>query len=252
MAQISATINSASLGFHTHIQAIIPLNEAPGKKVLYLLHGLSDDCTAWCRMTRIYHYAMHNNYAVIMPEVQRSFYTDMAHGSQYLTYVTQELPAICEKLFNIKHTRENTFVAGLSMGGYGAAKCALTRPDFYAACAALSGAMDMKGRVGANKDSDPPIFPELKAILGEALIYPDKDDLFYLADKAASLTEKPRMLIICGDNDFLLDDNHRFDAHLKSLNYGHTYIEWPGDHNWDFWELCLPEAFKFFASDAVL
>jgi len=246
MAQISATIRSESLGFHTHIQAIIPLGETPATKVLYLLHGLSDDCTGWCRMTRIYEYAMHNNYTVIMPEVQRSFYSDMAHGSQYLTYITRELPKTCERLFNIRHTRENTFVAGLSMGGYGAAKCALTRPDFYAACAALSGAMDMKGRIEASKKEGKPLLPETKAILGESLEFPDKDDLFYLADKAAKLADKPRMLIICGSEDFLIDDNHRYDAHLKSLNYGHTYIEWPGEHTWDFWEKCLPESFKFF------
>jgi len=249
MAQISATFRSVSLGFNTHIQAIIPLNDTP--KVLYLLHGLSDDSTAWCRMTRIYHYAMQNNYMVIMPEVQRSFYSNMTHGSQYLTYVTQELPEICEKLFNIRHTRENTFVAGLSMGGYGAAKCALTRPDFYTACGAFSGAMDMKRRVETSKKEGQSLMPETKAILGESLDYPDSDDLFYLANKATKLDKKPRMLIICGDKDFLLDDNHRFDAHLKTLNYGHTYIEWPGEHTWDFWEKCLPETFKFFENESM-
>jgi len=250
MAQISASIKSASLGFQTHVQVIIPQNEVPTTKVLYLLHGLSDDCTAWCRMTRIYAYAMQNNYIVIMPEVQRSFYSDMTYGSQYLTYVTKELPEFCERLFNIRHTRENTFVAGLSMGGYGAAKCALTRPDFYVACAALSGAMDMKGRVEKSKNNKEPLYPELKAIIGENLIYPDNEDLFYLADKAVEEAIKPRMLIICGKEDFLLEDNHRFDAHLKTLNYGHTYIEWPGEHTWDFWEKCLPETFKFFEGTA--
>ena len=248
MSQISAQIMSASLGFRTHLEVIIPQNEAPATKVLYLLHGLSDDCTAWCRQTRIYDYACQNNYIVIMPEVQRSFYSDMAHGSQYLTYVTKELPEICERLFNIRHTRENTYVAGLSMGGYGAAKCALTRPEFYVACAGFSGAMDMKGRVETTKNDDQLMLPEMKAILGESLIYPDKDDLFYLADQAAKLAQKPRMLVICGDADFLIEDNRRFDAHLKTLNYGHTYLEWPGEHTWCFWEKCLPETFKFFES----
>ncbi|MCL2528542.1 MAG: esterase family protein [Defluviitaleaceae bacterium] len=250
MAQISASINSKSLGFNTHLQVIIPQRftdtEAPEQKILYLLHGLSDNCTAWCRRTRIYEYAEKNNFVVIMPEVQRSFYADMTHGSQYFTYVTEELPQICENLFNIHHTQEKTYVAGLSMGGYGAAKCALSKPDFYAAAASFSGAMDMKARVAATKDSDPPVFPEVRAILGESLVYPDHDDLFYLATDAAKLAVKPKMLITCGTEDFLLDDNRRFDAHMKALDYGHTYKEWPGQHTWDFWEECLPLAFEFF------
>ncbi|MCL2571962.1 MAG: esterase family protein [Defluviitaleaceae bacterium] len=255
MAQISTSVRSASLGFVTHLQVIIPFNpekpEAPVDKVLYLLHGLSDDCTAWCRQTRVYHYAVKHNYMVVMPEVQRSFYSDMAHGSKYLTYVTKELPQIIEKLFNFRHTKGNTFVAGLSMGGYGAAKCALTRPDFYAACGSFSGAMDMRARTEASKDMVPPPFPELKAILGESLVYPDNADLFFLADRVAKLEEKPRMFITCGDADFLLDDNRRFDAHLKALDYGHTYMEWPGEHVWPFWEECLPLAFDFFENNVV-
>jgi len=254
MAQISASIRSQALGFMTHIQVIIPQQhenpQAPNEKILYLLHGLSDDSTAWCRRTRIYEYAEKNNYMVVMPEVQRSFYSDMAYGSKYFTYVTEELPAICEKLFNIRHKRENTFVAGLSMGGYGAAKCALSRPEFYAAAACFSGAMDMKARIEESKSNPQPLFPETKAILGEELNFPDAADLFYLAREANKSSTKPRMFITCGDADFLLEDNRRFDAHLTALNYGHTYKEWPGDHSWPFWEECLPLAFEFFEAQA--
>ena len=247
MAQISANFKSEALGFHSHIEVIFPFHDPAAAKVLYLLHGLSDNCTSWTRMTRIYHYAMSNNFIVVMPEVQRSFYADMVHGSKYFTYVTEELPQICEKIFNIHHTRDKTFVAGLSMGGYGAAKCALAKPEFYAACASFSGAMDMKARVEAAKtSSNPLVFSEIKAILGEDMIYPDNTDLFYLATEAAKLATKPKMLVTCGDDDFLLDDNRRFDAHMQALNYGHTYKEWPGQHTWDFWEECLPLAFEFF------
>ena len=249
MAQLSMTIGSDVLGFHTHVEVIIPQQSAdipPAEKVLYLLHGLSDDCTVWSRMTRIYQYAKQNNYIVIMPEVQRSFYSDMAHGSKYFTYVTRELPETCERLLNLRHTRENTFVAGLSMGGYGAVKCGLSRPEFYTACASFSGAVDMKSRVEESKQMDPPPVPELAAILGEGLVYPDDADLFFLAEKAVKLPDKPRVLLTCGHKDFLIEDNRRFDAHMRALNYGHTYMEWPGEHTWDFWEDCLPLVFDFF------
>jgi len=248
MAQMSMVVSSKSLGMHTHLEVIFP-EHMDNPKVLYLLHGLSDNCTSWNRMTRIYHYAMTHGYAVFMPEVQRSFYSDMAHGSQYLTYVTRELPEFVEKIFNIKHKKESTFVAGLSMGGYGAAKCGLTRPEFYAAIASFSGAVDMKNRTEDYKDMDPHPVPEMWAILGDVDAYPDKDDLFFLANKVAKLPDRPRLLMTCGDKDFLLEDNRRFDAHLQSLNYGHTYMESPGDHNWDFWEAGLPMTFEFFGEE---
>jgi len=248
MAQMTMNIGSKSLGFHTHLEVIFP-EQIENPKILYLLHGLSDNCTAWGRMTRIYHYAMTHGYVVFMPEVQRSFYSDMAYGSQYLTFVTQELPELIEKVFNIKHTKEKTFVAGLSMGGYGATKCGLTRPDFYAAIASFSGVMDMKKRTEDIKTQDPHPIPEVYAILGDVDKYPDKEDLFFLASQAAKLPDRPRLLMTCGDMDFLLEDNRRFDSHLQSLNYGHTYKESPGDHNWDFWEEGLPMTFDFFGEE---
>jgi len=248
VSHLSATIKSAALRFDTHIEVIFPWEsaEAPVKKILYLLHGLSDNCTAWLYKTRIAKYARENQYMVVMPEVQRSFYSDMAHGSKYFAYVSRELPEICEKIFNIKHTRENTFVAGLSMGGYGAMKCALARPDFYAATASFSGALDMKTRVEMAKQPGQNQYPEMTAILGEGLIIPDASDLFYLAREAVKLPIRPRVLVACGETDQLLEDNRRFTAHMQVLNYDHRYMEWPGRHNWDFWEECLPLAFDFF------
>ena len=247
MAHLSATIFSNALGFNTHIEVIIPQAAAPVEKVLYLLHGLSDNSTVWLHRTRIMQYAEQYGYMVVMPEVQRSFYTDMAHGSKYYTYVANELPEICEQLFNIRHKRDKTFVAGLSMGGYGAAKFGLSRPDFYAACASLSGAVDMRWRVeSVNAEEFLGKIPEMPAILGAGLCIQEKDDLFYLAKNAAKLADRPKLLMTCGVQDFLLEDNRRFDAHLKTLDYGHTYMEWPGDHTWDYWEECLPIVFDFF------
>ena len=249
MAHLSTSIKSGALGFNTHLEVIIPQeteNPVPVEKVLYLLHGLSDNCTAWLYRTRITEYAEQNGYMVVMPEVQRSFYSNMAHGSRYYDYVTKELPEICERLFNLRHVREKTFVAGLSMGGYGAMRCGLGRPDFYAACASFSGAVDMKTRFAEVQHSAQRPLPELVAILGEKLEFPESVDTFALANNVAKLPQKPRVLITCGDGDSLLDDNRRFDAHLKSLNYGHTYMEWTGVHDWKFWEECLPLAFDFF------
>ena len=260
MAHISAMIHPASLGFKTRIEVAFPQHPkptvpkdsplyheppAPPDKILYLLHGLSDDVTAWVRNTRICSYAEERGYIVIMPEVQRSFYSDMKYGSDYFTYVSEELPQICEEMFNIKHVRERTFVAGLSMGGYGAVKCGLSRPDFYAACAGFSGALDVNVVKVANEGG---WYNEMNAVFGEGGEIPDNADLFKLADKMAKLpkNEQARILVTCGDEDFLIEANRKFDRHVRDLPVDYEYREWAGVHNWKFWEECLPVAFGFF------
>ena len=120
--------------------------------------------------------------AVIMPEVQRSFYCDMTNGPRYFTYIVDELPALCQRLFRVSARREDNFVAGLSMGGYGAMKAALSRPERYAAAASFSGAVDVAARL----DSHPDIF---QATCGGTLRA--EDDLFRLAEKTAG--ERPRL-----------------------------------------------------------
>ena len=108
--------------------------------VLYLLHGLSDDDTIWLRRTSIERYAAPLGLAVVMPQVHRSFYADQAYGGRYWTFLTEELPELVGSLFRVSDRREDTFVAGLSMGGYGALKWALRQPERFAAAASLSGA----------------------------------------------------------------------------------------------------------------
>ena len=111
--------------------------------VLYLLHGMSDDHTIWQRRTSIERYASDYGIAVVMPTTQLGWYTDMHIGYKWWTYISKELPAICRSFFPyMSDKREDTFAAGLSMGGYGALKCGLLAPDTFGAVASLSGGVD--------------------------------------------------------------------------------------------------------------
>src|SRR4051794_31374605 len=118
---------------------------AAGFPVLYLLHGLSDDATGWLRYSSIERYAEEVGLAVVMPQVQRSFYADEVHGERYWTFLSEELPGIVGSFFNVSPRREDTFVAGLSMGGYGALKWALRQPHRVAAAASPSRGLDVVG-----------------------------------------------------------------------------------------------------------
>ena len=154
MAFIQCDFGSYALGMACSMNVILPqkVNMQIGMKgvagegkhpTLFLLHGLSDDHTIWMRRTSIERYVAPLGLAVVMPNVHRSFYTDMAMGGKYWTFVSEELPRVARSLFHLSDKREDNFVAGLSMGGYGAMKMGLRKPEMFAAAASLSGVMDI-------------------------------------------------------------------------------------------------------------
>jgi S-formylglutathione hydrolase FrmB len=106
----------------------IPVRE---RKVLYLLHGLSDDASAWQRYTFIETLANAYGLVVVMPSAGRSFYTDQPNGQNYFSYLMEELPQYLADVFNLIPRREDTLIAGISMGGYGAFKAAFFVPGTF-------------------------------------------------------------------------------------------------------------------------
>ena len=196
--------------------------------LLYLLHGLSDDATAWQRYTGVERYAAEAGLAVVMPQVGRSFYADEAHGGAYWTFLSEELPSVVQSFFRVSDRREDTFVAGLSMGGYGALKWALHQPHRFAAAASMSGALDL---VALSQAPDPREFVER---VYDGHVGPD-DDLFALLE-AAEVDTLPSLYVGCGTEDQLYDMNVRFvdqavaDGVDVQVDFG------PGEHEWGLWD----------------
>src|SRR5215211_49897 len=140
----------------------------PHYRTLYLLHGRTDDHTAWQRQTSIERYVEGLNLVVVMPAVHLSFYTDMAHGGKYWQFISEEVPTLVRELFSLSSDRKDNFVAGLSMGGYGAFKMALTHPDRFAAAASLSGAVDLNEvvRVKKSEPGNKAWLEEMRTVFG--------------------------------------------------------------------------------------
>lgn len=208
---------------------------------LYLLHGLSDDHTAWLRQTSIERYANARGIAVVMPAVNRSFYTDMSHGAKYWTFVSEELPKLARSFFPLSPLREHNYVAGLSMGGYGAMKLALSFPDRFAAAASLSGAVDINRLRAENFDGDMHlVFSDSAAVPGSSA------DLFALAEKVVKEQTIPKLYQCCGTEDFLYADNIRFRDHCRSLELPMHYEEEPGDHEWGYWDRKIERVLDWF------
>jgi S-formylglutathione hydrolase FrmB len=220
-------------------QVEIKSKRKPKYRTLYLLHGHSDDHTAWQRWTSIERYVEGLNLVVVMPAVHVSFYNDMAYGGQYWQFISEEVPAVVRDMFSLSSAREDNFVAGLSMGGYGAFKLALTYPDRFAAAASLSGALDIQAVVSEKKD-DPlnkAWLVQMRNVFGDLEKVPgSKHDLFVLAKRAAKAPVKPRLYQCCGTEDFLYADNVRFRDAIRQLPLDLTYEEGPGEHTWAYWD----------------
>jgi putative tributyrin esterase len=248
MALMHVNFFSQALGLCVSADVLLPQPPAPRDwnspawperkhQVLWLLHGMSDDHTIWQRRTSIERYVDPLGLAVVMPAVDLSWYTDMAHGNRYGTYVSEELPSIMRSFFPLSDRREDNFVAGLSMGGYGALKLALTHPERYAAAASLSGATDIARE--AAEANDPAWADFLRRIFGDDLktVAGSRHDLFHLAGQvAASAGPKPRLYQCCGTEDFLYQANLRFRDHVRQLGLDLTYEEGPGTHEWGYWD----------------
>ncbi|MBB3113486.1 S-formylglutathione hydrolase FrmB [Paenibacillus phyllosphaerae] len=251
MALIQCDFYSETLGLSTSMNVILPQQTVTqigmdstagtGKfPVLYLLHGLSDDHTIWLRRTSIERYAAAYGIAIVMPAVHRSFYTDMKHGYNYWTFVSEELPAIARSFFPLSDRREDNFVAGLSMGGYGAFKLGLRCPDRYAAAASLSGAMDMNHFYTHFKTEFERIFGTKDTFTGS------QDDLFALAAQLAkSDAKRPALYQCCGTEDFLYEDNVKFRDYLRQHQIDVTYEEEPGEHEWGYWDMKIKRVLEW-------
>jgi putative tributyrin esterase len=253
MALVRCDFFSDVLGLSTSMTVVLPqatssqigMTGAAGRgdaPVLYLLHGLSDDATIWLRRTSIERYAAPLGLAVVMPQAGRSFYTDEAHGNRYWTFLSEELPAVARSFFHLSDRREDTFVAGLSMGGYGAVKWALRHPDRFAAAATLSGAVDV---VGLERLEHEPEREKLwHTIFGGRPTEGTDDDLFHLLD-TVDPARAPRLYVGCGTGDRLLAHNERFRDAARARGFDVTDDFRPGEHEWGLWDATIQDVLRW-------
>lgn len=245
MAVFHGSIYSKLMEMDTGLTVFLPdcpKNPQREYPVLYLLHGLEDNHDCWLQRTQIERYAAAHDLIVIMPEVQRSYYTDMTYGLPYFTYISEELPSICQGMFPITKDPHKTYIAGLSMGGYGALKCAFRHPEKYGACASFSGAVDIRkaienGTWALTKG-------ETFAVFGNRL-NPD-DDLRQLTAKVVKEKKSlPFIYITCGLSDPLYDANADLRKQMDFLHIPYVYEEWAGGHEWPFWDKSIQMFIKF-------
>lgn len=210
-------------------------------KTLYLLHGWDGNHEDWLQGTRIAELANQYQIAVIMPSGENSFYVDHPNGNDYGKFIGEELVTETRRMFNLSKRKEDTFIGGLSMGGYGALRNGLFYPDTFSKIIAFSSkilsrsAGDVVDEVGRG---------QLQAIIGHTFAeMPIEMDLAALAEKALLLKDdKPAIYLACGIEDFLANENQAYHEFLDQLQYPHEYLTAPGEHNWRFWDYWIEKA----------
>lgn len=255
MAMIQCNFFSETLGLSTSMTVILP--QQTTKQVgmsnvvsrdrhptLWLLHGGSDDDTIWMRRTSIERYVAPLGLAVVMPQVHFSFYTDMAYGGRYGTFLMDELPQLARSFFPLSDEREDNFVAGLSMGGYGAFKWALSRPNQIAAAAGMSTANFATMNWGDQR----PDF--LKLVYGDAPQEGTNNDLFHLIGKCDHTADlKPKFYQNCGKEDFLYSPNLELKSAFERSGLDYMYSEETGVHDWAFWDKTIQDVLEWLPLD---
>ncbi len=252
MAWLQVSFFSTSLGRSVPLNVLLPQPmQMPGMpkkepapyKTLYLLHGYMGNYTDWIMNTQITEMSQQFNIAVVMPSGNNGFYVDQERNSVLgSTYISKELVNFTRKLLPLSDKREDTFIGGLSMGGYGALYNGLKNPEVFGAIIALSSAVlssivnsatDEVNMMGITKNY-------FRAILGKDCYDYDVEKSDYnpsvLAEKVlAEGKPLPNLYIACGYNDMLAHANRRIHEDLVRMGFDHCYEEGPGTHEWMFW-----------------
>ena len=251
MAHIQVTYMSQALWRSVPVQVILPADKATREgqflperkfKTLYLLHGLHGSSMDWITRTRIIRWAEAQDLAVVMPSGDNSFYVDRpASCNCYGEFIGRELVEVTRRMFPLSEKREDTYIGGLSMGGYGALRNGLKYRENFSAVISLSGAVDVLNM---------PKTPEREAF-GEAIFGPTAEAL--ASDKNPRVLikllkgrkELPRIYLCCGTEDPLLPQSQTVRDLLEDAGFSVTYEEAPGKHDWDFWDTHIKKVLEW-------
>ena len=257
MALLQINMLSRSLMRTVPVTVVLPADKMidfnapllPEKKypTLYLLHGIFGSTLDWLSSTCIERYATEHDLCVVMPSGDNSFYVDRPGANQnYGEFVGQELVELTRRMLPLSRERKDTFIGGLSMGGFGALRNGLKYPETFSAIVALSAALQTDSIPGW--DDTNPIFMLRRGYAQEcfgdldALHASDKHPKHLVDELAASGKEFPAIYMACGESDSLLPNNRDFAAYLKAHNAPLTYEEGPGGHEWPFWDAYIQKA----------
>lgn len=259
MTHITCTFSSVSMEtdvtFHLLLPSarngLLPCEEPwipeGGFPVLYLLHGIGDSAESWLWHSGIGALCDKYRLAAVIPSCGNSFYLDSPDGVKAFSYITAELLDYTRNVFPLSQKRESTFLCGYSMGGYGAVRIGLLRPDLFGKIVSLSGALDIRHGGSFARICGYSVPDCLKK--GRETAGTDRDIFFCLSQADPEKESFPEFYIACGTEDNFHTHAEKFCRQASAAGI-HTVLDLtPGEHNWDVWNPSLSRAVQWICRD---
>jgi len=212
-------------------------------KTVYLLHGMMDSAWQWVENTSITRLAQDAGLALVIPSCGNNFYVNTIYGAAVSDFIEKELVGFVQAMFPLSGRREDNYIWGISMGGYGALRQGFLNPQMFSKVVAMSPTSDIEftARFAYAMGVDP------NYIIGNWKDLPGSDlDLRTMAaQNAGRVQDIPEMLIIIADQDHMVRDNSEFRGQLAELGYKNEFRTYPGEHNWAFWDRHVEECIQW-------
>lgn len=240
MAWISMSFDSEALHMPVELDVLLPQGHG-NYKSLYLLHGAGGDHTSWLTRTRVADYVDNKDIAVIMPSGNNKCYVNNVNGKDYFTFIADELIQKCETWFSLSKKKEDRFIAGMSMGAYGAVNATLERPDQYGACFSYSGLMDIIARFNNPRGIDfTSVFGTREQLLTGTFDLMEKVHNFRKSF-VENVDNPSKFHVWCGLSDRILPMSDAIYQNMRNEGYQVEYRTTKGGHDWEYWDWCVRE-----------
>ena len=247
------SVMSESLMRTVPITVILPIDhgmeikENHPFKTLYLLHGVFGNHLDWISNTNIQQMAEERNLCVVMPSGENMFYMDVPElGMNYSSFIL-ELVHLTRKAFHLSNRKEDTFIGGLSMGGYGSLMNGLKYCDTFGYILAFSP-------VNNFAYPDESFIYQSEKFLGKlfdlkSARHSDLNINYAIAHKTSKEKESLRIFMACGKSDSFLYHSKKMKECFDQNEFEITYLETEGSHDWNFWSKMLVKGFEWLPLD---
>ena len=217
---------------------------------IYLLHGYSGNRNTWLFNNEVIKWAANYGYAVVMPDGTNNFYLDNDDtGELYGEFIGVELIDITRKMFHLSPEREDTTIAGISMGGFGAIRNGLKYADTFGTIIGHSSALitDEISVMEPGMGNEIAPYGYFRHTFGELskLLESDKDPKHLAKEILQNGNSQPRLFLACGSEDFLFKQNLDFHEYLINIGYQHEWWVKSGIHDFVFWDQSLSASMEW-------
>ena len=258
---VTDTIQSRVLGAPVVCNVYLPSHFEDSDRrypIVYLLHGFTDDYTAWRDrglMQTVADELIESGEAapmvVVMPNAGGADIMDVWNGYlnmpgwAYEDFFFTELLPTFEQRYRAIGDKAHRAVMGLSMGGGGSTMYAQRHPELFSACYAMSAWLSFDGDSDYPQGSRPCLLQEAVREHSALRFVENADPSTSTGQAILQQLRTVRWFFDCGDDDFLFDQSVRIHQLMRDRNVKDELRIRNGVHNWEYWHQAIRTALPF-------